>query len=79
MAEAVSGSAVDGDAVHGQGLGSIDREGLNRRVLDGESVAKIWLAAIFFPKKKMCYEVFLHGRSGQTVSVEELGLSFAAV
>ena len=37
MAEAVSGSAVDGDAVHGQGLGPIDREGLNRRVLDGES------------------------------------------
>ena len=52
VAEAVSGSAVDGDAVHGQGLGPIDREGLNRRVLDGESVAKIWLAAIFFFPKK---------------------------
>ena len=78
VSKAVSGCAINSDAVHGQGLGSVDREGLDRRVLDGESVAKIWLAAIFF-SKKVCCEVFLHGRSGQTVSVEELWLSLAAV
>jgi hypothetical protein len=38
VTKAVSSSAVDGDLVHGQGLGSVDREGLDRRVLDGESV-----------------------------------------
>jgi hypothetical protein len=78
VAEAVSSSAVDGDAVHGQGLGSIDGEGLNGRVLDGESVAEIWLAADFLEEELGC-KVFLHGRSGQTVSVEELWLSLASV
>lgn len=44
MSEAVSGGAIDGDAVHGQGLGSVDREGLDRRVLDGKSIAIFRLA-----------------------------------
>jgi hypothetical protein len=39
VAKAVSSGAIDGDRVHGQGLGSVDREGLDRRVLDGESIA----------------------------------------
>jgi hypothetical protein len=39
VTKAVSGSAVDGDTVHGQGLGSVDRKGLDRRVLDGKSIA----------------------------------------
>lgn len=41
MTEAVSVGAIDGDGIHSQGLGSINREGLNGRVLDGEAVALI--------------------------------------
>jgi hypothetical protein len=41
VAEAVSSGAVNGDRVHGQGLGSVDREGLDRRVLDGKSIAML--------------------------------------
>jgi hypothetical protein len=39
VAKAVSSGAIDGDRVHGQGLGSVDREGLDGRVLDGKSIA----------------------------------------
>ena len=46
VSEAVSSGAVDSDLVHGQGLGSIDREGLNGRVLDGKSIATFWLAIV---------------------------------
>lgn len=41
MSEAVSCSAVNGDGIHGQGLGSINRESLNGGVLDGEAVATL--------------------------------------
>ena len=74
MSETVSSSAIDSDAVHGQGLCSVDGEGLNRRVLDCKSITIVWLAT-------GCYEVysgvFLHGRRSQAVSVEELRLGLA--
>jgi hypothetical protein len=41
VTKAVSGRAVDGDLVHGQSLGSVDGEGLDRRVLNGKSIAKL--------------------------------------
>jgi len=74
VSEAITGGAVNGDAVHGQGLGSVDGEGLDRRVLDGKSVAIVWSAIGCF---EVYRQVFLHGRSGQAVSVEELGLGLA--
>ena len=43
MSEAVSSGAVDSDAVHRQGLCSVDGEGLDGRVLDGKPVANIRL------------------------------------
>jgi len=58
VSEAVTGGAINGDAVHGQGLGSVDGEGLDRRVLDGKSVAIVWSAIGWFGVYR---QVFLHG------------------